>query len=88
MTANVEIAGVTHRFGLDATVGPADWRRVRDHVRGVIAAIAPVDVVQTERRAHTRVRAPSLQSPLLLESRPWAAYLALASELDSQSRPS
>jgi len=34
------------RFGLDASVGPADWRRVRDHVRGVVAAIAPVDSVE------------------------------------------
>lgn len=38
-----EVAG---RFGLDMTVAPTDWRRVREHVRGVIAAIAPVDSVE------------------------------------------
>lgn len=35
-----------HRFGLDMTVAPADWHRVREHVRGVIAAIAPMDSVE------------------------------------------
>lgn len=39
-------ARTAHRFGLDAGVGPADWTRVRDQVRGVIAAIAPVDSVE------------------------------------------
>lgn len=34
------------RFGLDASVVQADWRRVRGHVRGVIEAIAPVDSVE------------------------------------------
>lgn len=34
------------RFGLDATVGEADWRRVREHVRGVVAALAPMDSVE------------------------------------------
>lgn len=34
------------RFGLDTTVAAADWGRVRDHVRGVVAAIAPVDSVE------------------------------------------
>ncbi|GHD43814.1 dihydrolipoamide dehydrogenase [Thalassobaculum fulvum] len=39
-------ADVAGRFGLDMTVAPTDWRRVREHVRGVIAAIAPVDSVE------------------------------------------
>ncbi len=34
------------RFGLDMTVAPVDWQRVGDHVRGVVAAIAPVDSVE------------------------------------------
>ncbi len=34
------------RFGLDAAVRPVDWPRVREHVRGVIAAIAPIDSVE------------------------------------------
>jgi len=39
-------ARVAGRFGLDMTVAPVDWHRVRDHVRGVVAAIAPVDSVE------------------------------------------
>lgn len=34
------------RFGLDATVAEVDWARVRAHVRGVVAAIAPIDSVE------------------------------------------
>ncbi|WPZ34789.1 FAD-dependent oxidoreductase [Thalassobaculum sp. OXR-137] len=33
------------RFGVDAPVRSVDWARVRDHVRGVIAEIAPMDSV-------------------------------------------
>jgi pyruvate/2-oxoglutarate dehydrogenase complex dihydrolipoamide dehydrogenase (E3) component len=57
-----EVAG---RFGLDMTVAPTDWRRVREHVRGVIAAIAPVDSVERYEGfgvrvipAHTRFTGP------------------------------
>lgn len=34
------------RFGLDMTVAPVDWQRLRDRVRGVVAAIAPMDSVE------------------------------------------
>lgn len=39
-------AGTAGRLGLEMTVAPVDWRRIREHVRGVIAAIAPVDSVE------------------------------------------
>lgn len=34
------------RFGIDASLAPVDWHRVRDHVRGVIGGIAPIDSVE------------------------------------------
>lgn len=34
------------RYGIDAGVHGVDWQRVRDHVKGVIAAIAPMDSVE------------------------------------------
>ena len=53
-------ARTASRFGLDTSVMPADWHRVRDHVRGVIAAIAPVDSVERYEGFGVRViRAPA-----------------------------
>jgi len=53
------------RFGLDMTTAPVDWLRLREHVRGVIAAIAPVDSVELYEgfgvrviRAHARFTGP------------------------------
>ncbi|MEQ8815506.1 MAG: FAD-dependent oxidoreductase [Thalassobaculum sp.] len=53
------------RFGLDMSLSPVDWHRVRDHVRGVVAAIAPVDSVERYEgfgvrviRAHARFTGP------------------------------
>jgi len=53
------------RFGLDMTTAPVDWLRLREHVRGVIAAIAPVDSVERYEgfgvrviRAHARFTGP------------------------------
>lgn len=53
------------RFGLDATVADADWLRVRQHIRGVVAAIAPLDSVERYEgfgvrviRAHARFVGP------------------------------
>jgi len=43
------------RFGLDATVGPIEWLRVREHVRGVIEAIAPIDSVERYQGMGVRV---------------------------------
>ena len=34
------------RYGVDAEVRAVDWTRVRDHVQGVIAEIAPMDSVE------------------------------------------
>lgn len=34
------------RYGIDADVKAVDWARVRDHVQGVIAEIAPMDSVE------------------------------------------
>ena len=34
------------RYGVDAEVRSVDWARVRDHIRGVIAEIAPMDSVE------------------------------------------
>lgn len=35
-----------NRFGVEARVEAVDWARVKEHVRGVIAAIAPMDSVE------------------------------------------
>ena len=41
-----QTARTAGRFGVDTAVPEVDWLRLRDHVRGVVAAIAPVDSVE------------------------------------------